>query len=68
MAVTNLYTEEQVKTLLKDQRKLCFTRMELSKFDLYNGIILAPEPDFPEPYLSSDDDLCSCGDDCDCKK
>lgn len=48
----NLYTEEQVKELLKQQRENCNEEASWSdKYEEMSGIIEADEPELPEPVF-----------------
>lgn len=52
----NIFTEDQVKRLLKEQRRLCEAS---AKWHIYPGTKIfqegemakAPEPDFPKPFI-----------------
>lgn len=51
----NIYTEDQVRSLLKEQRRICETAAAWQKYPgirmFQEGEMLkAPEPEFPKPY------------------
>lgn len=48
----NLYTEEQVRELLRQQRKECVFEYELrgTESKAQGHILNAPEPQFPTPH------------------